>query len=96
MKESSGGKTKMHHYPMRTSYVVLYGDNLAIALKAGVDFSKCLVFDKEWNSFKNDIFNMKNSYVVVCTRRSMVLSLPLQLRLPWLDICLLCYLIILK
>jgi len=40
MKGSIGGKTKIHHYPMRTSYVVSNGDNLDITLKAGVDCSK--------------------------------------------------------
>jgi hypothetical protein len=34
MKESIGGKTKMYHFPMSTSYVVSYGN--FIALKAGV------------------------------------------------------------
>jgi hypothetical protein len=30
---SSGGNTKMHHFKMRTSYLVSYDDNLAIALR---------------------------------------------------------------
>ncbi len=40
----------------------------------------------------NDIINVKSSYKVVGTRRPMVLSLPIQFRVPWLDICILCYL----